>query len=150
MLSTVLAILSEPVVFQMITTLLLSGGTALLGRIALLKGKEVTIAKAKDSVAAAVTDLYPVVKALKAANDGKLTEPQKLEMQARALARATEIGRTFGVDVMKVLGIDLAKAVIEHTIVSFKPKMPVLPAEVAVMLPDTPPEGFYSPKAIGD
>lgn len=148
----VLGILANEAVFNLLSNGILLGVSAIMGKLAMTHGHEAKVRRAKDAVAAGVADLYPVVKVLKAANSNKkLTEAQRSEMQARALTRASEIGKEAGVDIFKTLGPTLAKTVLEQTVSSFKAgrkKEIVLQPGTAALLPDTPPEGWGSPKAL--
>lgn len=144
-----MAVLSNPAVYQLLSSLLLTGITGILAKVMKTNADAAVRSKAKDAVSAAVTDLYPIVRALKDANDGKLSMDQREAIRIRAFDRATEIGRTVGVDVMNVLGPALARHILEQTISSLKAgKGPFkLNPATAALLPDIPPEGF-SPKAV--
>lgn len=151
-MDVVLSILSNEAVFNLLSTGIMLGVSAILGKFALTQEREAQARRAKDAIAAAVTDLYPVVKALKAANEtGKLSEIERQNIKLRAFVRAKEIGESAGVDVLKTLGPTLAESVLEQAVSKFKAgsaKTIVLRPDTAALLPDTPPPGWGSPKAV--
>ena len=147
-----LSILSNEAVFNLLSNGILLGVSAIMGRFALTQEREAQVRKAKDAIAAGVADLYPVVKALKAASaTGKLSNVERTDLQVRALNRAMEIGKNAGVDVMKTLGPTVARSILEQTVSSLKSgskKEVVLRPDTAALLPSEPPVGWAtSPKA---
>ncbi len=134
MLEIIGNILTDETVWNILTTGIVAGVGYLMQKIV----KDTAAReRAKDALVGAANDLYPTVKAWKEVNENKkLTPDQRNEAQSRAIDRATEIGQNTGVDVMKILGPTVARAILEQAVASLKPKEVQLAPAVANMLPD--------------
>lgn len=129
-------VLSDETTWNMVTTGIVAAFGYGLNRVV---KNEALRARAKDVIAAGVNDIYPTVKQLKDGNpDGKLTPDQRLAMQNRAIDRAQEIAQNTGIDLLKVLGPSVVRAVMEQAVTSLKHKEIKLSPGVINMLPDVP------------
>jgi len=97
--------------------------------------------RSRDALLAAAHEMYPLVVAFKNSTpDGHLTDEQRSHLQSKALERAAEIGKSAGIDVLKVLGPSIARATLEVGVKSLKSKKPelMLPPEVLERLANLP------------
>lgn len=80
--------------------------------------KDTRWAEALAALDAGVTDVYEdYVRALKEGRgDGKLTDEERVEARDRALARAIDIGKTRGVDVLAEIGVDFVRDALEDAV----------------------------------
>jgi len=86
-----------------------------------------TKADAEHVVESAVHDLMPVADGWKSAQDGKLTDAQKAQLQADAIAKAENIAQARGYELAKVLQPELVKLAVTKAVEKIKgiQRMPI-------------------------